>query len=492
MHIAFVNPQGNFDPADSYWTEHPDFGGQLVYVKEVAMALARAGVRVDILTRRVRDAKWPEFADELDYYEDAPEGLRIVRIPCGGDSFLDKEKLWPHMEEWVAGIIAFYGTRFPDFFTGHYGDGGYAAALLKRATGICFSFTGHSLGAQKLDKLGMNPDNYATLEARFHFAKRIDAERASMRESYRIITSTDQERHEQYGHPLYHGAVNTDDDQRFAVIPPGVNTRIFNSEEEDADGDTHQRLTEKLPEIDRPRIIISSRLDDKKNIMGVVRAWCGSAALQEKARLALYVRGVDDPFNALTTLPEAEREVLAPILELIEEQGLRKSVDFINARSQQELAASYRFFAARASVFVLPSFYEPFGLAPIEAGACGLAVVATANGGPSEIFADGSGVLVDPADPADIAEGVLKALHDHERYAALVQQRVHSTYTWDRTAESYLVVASDGSVKKQDMQNANLKLGATDRLKDYVAGGTREALIKSFPRNLSRKATPDY
>jgi len=40
MKIGFLNPQGNFDPGDSYWTEHPDFGGQLVYVKEVAIALA--------------------------------------------------------------------------------------------------------------------------------------------------------------------------------------------------------------------------------------------------------------------------------------------------------------------------------------------------------------------------------------------------------------------------------------------------------------------
>ena len=43
MHIGFLNPQGNFDPNDSYWTEHPDFGGQLVYVKEVALALGTSG-----------------------------------------------------------------------------------------------------------------------------------------------------------------------------------------------------------------------------------------------------------------------------------------------------------------------------------------------------------------------------------------------------------------------------------------------------------------
>ena len=34
MQVSFLNPQGNFDPKDSYWTAHPDFGGQLVYVRE--------------------------------------------------------------------------------------------------------------------------------------------------------------------------------------------------------------------------------------------------------------------------------------------------------------------------------------------------------------------------------------------------------------------------------------------------------------------------
>ena len=49
MKIAFLNPQGNFDPQDRYWTAHPDFGGQLVYVKEVAMALGRMGHQIECL-----------------------------------------------------------------------------------------------------------------------------------------------------------------------------------------------------------------------------------------------------------------------------------------------------------------------------------------------------------------------------------------------------------------------------------------------------------
>ena len=59
MHVAFINPQGNFDPDDSYWTAHPDFGGQLVYVKELALAMGNLGHKADIVTpdRRPRVAR---------------------------------------------------------------------------------------------------------------------------------------------------------------------------------------------------------------------------------------------------------------------------------------------------------------------------------------------------------------------------------------------------------------------------------------------------
>ncbi|MGH3146560.1 MAG: glycosyltransferase, partial [Rubrobacter sp.] len=82
MHVAFINPQGNFDRDDSYWTAHPDFGGQLVYVKELALAMGNLGHRVDIVTRRIVDPQWPEFASDTDSYHEAPN-VRILRIPCG-------------------------------------------------------------------------------------------------------------------------------------------------------------------------------------------------------------------------------------------------------------------------------------------------------------------------------------------------------------------------------------------------------------------------
>src|SRR5437879_9338964 len=87
MHVAFINPQGNFDPADSYWTAHPDFGGQLVYVKELALAMGRLGHHADIITRQITDPLWPEFAAPSDAYPGHPN-VRILRIPCGPPAFL--------------------------------------------------------------------------------------------------------------------------------------------------------------------------------------------------------------------------------------------------------------------------------------------------------------------------------------------------------------------------------------------------------------------
>ena len=170
MHVAFLNPQGNFDPADSYGAGHPDFGGQLVYVKELSLALAELSVQVDIVTRRIRDSEWPEFSGDVDYYEGFPENPRILRIPCGGDSFLKKEALWPCLGEFVDNLLEQYGRDSPDFATSHYADGGYASVLLQSETGIGFSFTGHSLGAQKIDKLGVRPENAARMEETFRFS----------------------------------------------------------------------------------------------------------------------------------------------------------------------------------------------------------------------------------------------------------------------------------------------------------------------------------
>jgi sucrose-phosphate synthase len=119
-------------------------------------------------------------------------------------------------------------------------------------------------------------------------------------------------------------------------------------------------------------------------------------------------------------------------------------VSGFSLRGQRALAATYRFLAERGSVFALTAVYEPFGLAPLEAAAAGLPLVVTENGGPTESLREGGteyGVLVDPTDPEEIAQGLLRLLRDEETWATFAQrgrQRVLDRYTWERTAEGYL------------------------------------------------------
>lgn len=475
MHIGFLNPQGNFDAQDSFLTEHPDFGGQLVYVKEVCQALSAVGIHTDIITRRIDDPDWPGFAAQQDSFTSDRTGSRIIRIDCGGEKFLRKELLWPYLDEWTDNIIEFYGDDLPDAFTAHYADGGYAAALIKQKTGRGFTLTGHSLGAQKLDKLGMSTANADAMENEYHFSERIAAERIAMREAFRIITSTRQERMDQYGHSLYQGAVDVNDDEHFVVVPPGVNGTVFSTDRGPADEDTHADLAKRAAAGDQPYIIASSRLDEKKNILGIVRAYADSTELRQAARLGIFIRGMTDPFSEIGTLKPAEQAVLQPILDTIDQSGIRAQVDFFDIRSQQALASAYRYFAARGSVFALTAFYEPFGLAPIEAAACGLAVVATSNGGPTEIFEDGSGVLVDPFDTAAIAAGLLECLTRHDELAERGLHRVRTMYTWDKTAARYLeqALAIVGEGEKE-LRAPLEDINDRTRLNEYLAGSDRK------------------
>ncbi len=392
MHIGFLNPQGNFDSQNSHITKHPDFGGQLIYVKQVAIAIAQKGHQVDIITRQIVDPQWPEFAETFDSYPGI-DNVRIIRLPAGPKEFLPKEFLWPHLvNDWVPNILKFYQQQgtFPDAMTAHYSDGGLAGVLIEEEKGIPFTFTAHSLGAQKMDKLEITAENLAEIDKQFSFRYRIAAERLSMNRSAINITSTRQERFEQYSHRVYHGAVDVNDDSRFAVIPPGVDFSIFGHQvrcqNEEA---TYQFVEERLARDiaqsrqNLPAILASSRLEPKKNILGLVQAFAMNEVLQERANLVLLTGGLDNPLQQKAS-DEIAEEVLAPIRKVVAENNLWGKIAAFGLSGQESLAATYRFMARRRSVFALTALYEPFGLAPLEAAAAGLPVVATKNGGPSE------------------------------------------------------------------------------------------------------------
>ncbi|MGQ4648791.1 glycosyltransferase [Lyngbya aestuarii] len=453
MHIGFLNPQGNFDSGDSYITEHPDFGGQLVYVKQVALAIAQQGHKVDIITRQIIDPDWPEFAEPFDAYPGV-DNVRIIRLPAGPKEFLRKELLWPHLViDWVPNLLKFYQGEgsLPDIMTAHYSDGGLCGLLLEEKTGLPFTFSAHSLGAQKMDKLAVSPENLAEIDEYYNFRYRILVERLSMNRSAINITNTQQERFYQYAHRAYRGAVEIKDDARFAAIPPGVDPSTFSAQvkahNEEA---TYQLILERFARDitesrrDLPTILASSRLDPKKNLLGLVQAFADSQELQERANLVMITGGLDNPLKEQAKDEVTEKQVLAPIRKVVEENNLWGKISAFSVPDQPALAATYRFLAQRRSVFALTSLFEPFGLAPLEAAAAGLPLVVTKNGGITESLCNDDGVygvLVDPDDPADIGRGLESLLCDPqkwENFAQSAQQYVLKYHTWESTAQEYL------------------------------------------------------
>ncbi len=113
----------------------------------------------------------------------------------------------------------------------------------------------------------------------------------------------------------------------------------------------------------------------------------------------------------------------------------RAQIKFTGWLTPNEMAKWYR----AANILVVPSWYEPFGMVILEGMLHGLAVAASAVGGPAEILDDGrTGVLFAPRDEAALAEAVLRLINDPERRARIGQagaREVREKWLWPRIFE---------------------------------------------------------
>ncbi|MGD2271932.1 MAG: glycosyltransferase family 4 protein [Desulfobacterales bacterium] len=122
------------------------------------------------------------------------------------------------------------------------------------------------------------------------------------------------------------------------------------------------------------------------------------------------------------------------IVKRVEQLGIEKFILFTGRIGEQEFVEQY----ARASIAVVPSVYEGFGLPAGEAMACGVPVVSTTGGALPEVVGD-AGVLVPPADPVALANAITALLDDPGRAAALGHAgyvRVQKNFTWQKAAEA--------------------------------------------------------
>jgi len=184
----------------------------------------------------------------------------------------------------------------------------------------------------------------------------------------------------------------------------------------------------------------------------VVEAFASDILLQKKCNLAISLRGMENAFESIDQASDEEKIILKQILDLIKLCHLSGKVILISIDSQTELAAFYRFAAQKQSLFTLASFYEPFGLAPIEAMSSGLVAVVTANGGPKSVLIEGDihyGELIDPFDIKSILTGLHNAFDKFSIYQTLGRERVEKNFTWMATANKYLDAIKEAIMSKK-------------------------------------------
>jgi glycosyltransferase involved in cell wall biosynthesis len=129
--------------------------------------------------------------------------------------------------------------------------------------------------------------------------------------------------------------------------------------------------------------------------------------------------------------------------------GKRDKVRLLGHVAWKELGEWYR----RASVFVMASHYETFGISVIEAMAFGLPVIATNVGGLPEVVEDGvTGILVPPRDVEALSEAVLRLLSDQDlrdRLGRAGRERVLNRFQPEQIVEQTLDVYA--RVRRQDV-----------------------------------------
>ena len=434
LKITLISLHGLIRADDPELGKDADTGGQTKYVLEVAKELAaQESVReVELLTRQIIDPRVDRDYARIE--ETISDNAKIVRIPFGPKRYLKKESLWPYIEMFIdQTLVHFKRTGVPDIIHGHYADAGLAGAQLARLLHIPFVFTGHSLGRVKRQRLSLGRVNPESLEKRYKFTTRIEAEEIALETASMVVTSTNQEVQQQY--ELYDHYVPS----RMEVIPPGVDLGNFSPA---ANGWQRPEIADELArflrEPDKPMILTMARPDERKNLEKLVRVYGESEKLQQLANLVMVMGTRED----LSELPKAQRTILNNVLHLIDRYDLYGRVAYPKQHLPQDVPELYRLATSTRGVFINPALTEPFGLTLLEAGATGLPIVATNDGGPRDIIANcRNGLLVDPLDGDAIQRALLRTLTEDDSWEAWSQRGIQGTrehYSWSNHAKRYL------------------------------------------------------
>ena len=310
-----------------------DTGGMNVYVLQLAREFAAKGYEVDVFTR-YHDPHDPKIV-ELEH------GARVIHLDAGP---LDaaKEDLFNYIPMFIRELYDFQRSEEThyDMIHSHYWLSGGVGMSLSREWNVPHATTFHTLAKTKLRaRVGEREPQL-----------RQDIEALVMSDADGIIVSTEEEKSDVIS--LYNAPPH-----KVEVIPAGVNLDTFSPVEQD--------YARRELGIEEENIILYvGRIEPLKGIDILIRA----VPLLECANdLRVMVVGGN---------PSGDME-MERLKTIAEDLGIRNSVTFTGPVPQDRLPTYY----SAADIYVLPSHAESFGLAALEAMACGTPVVVSRVGG---------------------------------------------------------------------------------------------------------------
>jgi phosphoheptose isomerase/glycosyltransferase involved in cell wall biosynthesis len=376
-----------------------DAGGQNVFVAALASRLGRLGHRIRVYTRR-DDPALPEQVE-------AGPDVTVVHVPAGPARELPKDELVPFMDEFARWMTGHWRREgMPDLVHAHFWMSGMAATTAAAAVRIPAVQTFHALGSVKRRHQGVTDTSPAC---------RLETEARLAAQNQLVLATCRDEVQELMG-------LGTDP-ERIRIVPCGVDAQAFAPSAGRTGTGGH-------PTPQHPvRLVALGRLVERKGVDVVVRA------LAQVPQAHLTVAGGPER-SALGEDPEARR-----LTALAEEYGVSDRLTLTGRVDRQEAA---RLLSA-ADIVTCTPWYEPFGIVPLEAMACGRPVVGSAVGGLLDSIDDGTtGLLVPPRD-VDATAAAIRRLAEDPALAECMgragRQRVQELFSWERVAalteESY-------------------------------------------------------
>jgi D-inositol-3-phosphate glycosyltransferase len=385
-----------------------DAGGLNVYVVEVAKRLAARGVEVEIFTRAVsRDA--PPVAELVP-------GVIVRHVAAGPFEDLDKTNLPAQLCHFTFEVLrteAAYAPGRYDLVHAHYWLSGQVGTVAKERWGVPLVQSMHTLGRVKNAALAWGDAAEPEM--------RIRGEAEVVATADRLVANTDEEARQLIG--LY-GA----DPAKVWTVNPGVDLSVFRP------GPAAEARRRLGLAAGQPVVVFAGRVQPLKAPDVVLRA--AARLVRDYPGLArtLTVAFVGGPSGTGRADPDS-------LTELARTLGIADLVRLEPPCPQPELADWYR----AATVVMVPSYSESFGLVAVEAQACGTPVVAASVGGLRTAVQDGvSGVLVEGHDPADYARVLRDLIADPDRRERLSRGAVAhaSRFGWNGTVDRLMAVYS--------------------------------------------------